>query len=252
MAGNKTSTISSFGLKATSTTKIKRLAKSTLRVHIVDGLREAILNGDIPPGAPVVESNLAEQFGVSRGPLREAIRQLIEDGLLVTVPYTGTHVTELSVEDVREIYSIRIAFETFAFEQIWTHRKQSFFRELNRRNAVLTNAIDAGDDRQSITAELDLHGLAYETSGHRILLRAWIGLRGRLQLYWAAHHRAHGMRGPRRDGHDSYVEAASGTNLEKMRAEIQAHMLRGARQTEQFLQENPSGIASTRRVTQSP
>jgi len=66
---------------------------------------------------------------------------------------------------------------------------------------VLLATIDAGDDRASIATELALHGLVYEASGHRLLQRAWHGLRGRLQLYWAAHHRAHGRRGPRRDSH---------------------------------------------------
>jgi DNA-binding GntR family transcriptional regulator len=217
--------------------RIRRVPKSTFRAHIVEGLRDAILNGDIAPGAQIVEASLAEQFGVSRGPLREAIRQLIEEGLLVTIPYTGTYVTELSVVDVREIYSMRIAIETFAFEQVWDRRDAGFYRELHRRHDVLTASIDAGDDGQSILAELNLHGFVYESAGHRILLHTWASLRGRLQLYWAAHHRAHGMRGPRRDGHDSYIAAACGSDLNVMREEIRVHMLRGAVQTEQFLGE---------------
>jgi DNA-binding GntR family transcriptional regulator len=217
--------------------KVARVPKSTFRAHIVENLRGAILNGDIPPGTQVVEMSLAEQFGVSRGPLREAIRQLIEEGLLVTVPYTGTHVRELSVKDVHEIYSMRIALEIFAFEQVWDRRNAAFIKELNRRHDVLTATIDASDDRQSILAELDLHGFVYEASGHQLLLHTWTSIRGRLQLYWAAHHRAHGMRGPRREGHDSYVRIASGSDLEAMRTEIREHMTRGATQTEQFLGE---------------
>lgn len=215
--------------------KVARVPKSTFRAHIVDSLRAAILSGDIAPGMSVVETALAAQFGVSRGPLREAIRQLIEEGLLVTVPYTGTRVMALSVEDVREIYSLRIALEIFAFEQLWDRRDASFYRELRRRHDALTRTIDDGDDGASIQAELDLHGFVYEATGHKLLLRAWQSLRGRLQLYWAAHHRAHGMRGPRRDGHDSYVTAATGTDLDAIRAEIRSHMLRGAMQTELFL-----------------
>ena len=85
-----------------------RIPKATFRAHIAEGLRSAILNGEILPGSQVTEQSLAEQFGVSRGPLREAMRQLIDEGLLVTVPYTGTHVVGLSVEDIREIYSMRV------------------------------------------------------------------------------------------------------------------------------------------------
>ncbi|MGP4670099.1 GntR family transcriptional regulator [Agrobacterium pusense] len=212
-----------------------RIPKATFRAHIVDGLRGAILNGEIAPGAQVTESSLAEQFGVSRGPLREAMRQLIDEGLLVTVPYTGTHVVELSVEDIREIYSMRVNLEIFAFELVWHQRDQSFRDGLNARHAALTRCIDAEDDVASIDAELQLHGFVYEASGHKILLKTWDSIRGRLQLYWAAHHRAHGIRGPRREGHDSYVENALGDDFEAMRAEIKNHMARGGQQTEDFL-----------------
>ena len=107
--------------------------------------------------------------------------------------------------------------------------------------------IDAGDDLASIAAELELHGLVYEASGHRLLQRAWHGLRGRLQLYWAAHHRAHGMRGPRRDSHDSYLAAALGDDLDAMRPRSRSTCAAALRQTETFLRtvavasESPQG-----------
>lgn len=217
--------------------RLDSVPKSTFRHHIADRLRAAILSGEIAPGAALVESTLAAQLSVSRGPLREAFRQLAEEGLLVTVPYTGTHVISLSMEDVREIYSMRITLERFAFEQAWDKRDAAFRRELKRRKDALTATIDAGDDAASIQAELDLHGLVYEASGHHLLQRTWDGLRGRLQLYWAAHHRAHGTRGPKRDAHDVYVRLALGHDLQAMLDEIGRHMGRGAEQTERFLQQ---------------
>ncbi|MEK1932538.1 MAG: GntR family transcriptional regulator [Pararhizobium sp.] len=222
-------------VNARSSQNFVRIPKATFRAHIVDGLRSAILSGEIAPGAQVTESSLAEQFGVSRGPLREAMRQLIDEGLLVTVPYTGTHVVELSVEDIREIYSMRVNLEIFAFELVWGRRDQSFREGLYARHAALTRRIDAQDDVGSIEAELQLHGFVYEATGHKILLKTWESIRGRLQLYWAAHHRAHGIRGPRRDGHDSYVDNALGDDLEAMRTEIKSHMARGGQQTEDSL-----------------
>lgn len=216
-------------------TQIARLPKATFREHIAERLRLAILSGELLPGAALVETALAERFEVSRAPLREALRQLIEQGLVTTVPYTGTHVVELTVDDVREIHSMRIALERFAFEQAWPLRDARFRQELLRRQAALTLSIDQADDAASIAAELELHSLVYECCGHRLLQRHWAGLRGRLQLYWAAHHRAHGAKGPRRDSHDSYVAAALGDDLDQLRTEIDQHMRRGAVQTEAFL-----------------
>lgn len=226
---------------------LDRVPKSTLRAQVADRLRTAILGGEIAPGAPLVETALSERFDVSRGPLREALRQLIEEGLVVTVPYTGTHVAPLSVDDVREIYSLRTALETFAFELIWERRDARFTAELKRRNDVLIAAIDAGDDGACISAELEFHSLVYQASGHRLLQRAWHDLRGRLQLYWAAHHRAHGRPGPRRDSHDSYIAAALGADLDALRREIGDHMRRGAQTTERFLRSLPPSPGKSKR-----
>ena len=242
IVNNRSSTVMS-ALPPTSATpnardtgfRVDRLRKSTFRQHIAERLRSAILGGEIAPGAPLVETTLAAQFSVSRGPLREALRELIEEGLLVTVPYTGTHVIALTPEDIHEIYSMRITLEHFAFEQAWPKRGTAFGLELQRRNTLLTQAIDVGDDAASIQAELDLHGLVYEVSGHKLLQRTWHSLRGRLQLYWAAHHRAHSSRGPQRDSHDSYVQAALGCDLAAMLDEITKHMGRGAERTESFM-----------------
>ncbi len=229
---------------------IIRIPKATFRAHIADGLRAAILKGELLPGAQVTESSLATQFGVSRGPLREAMRQLIDEGLLVTVPYTGTHVVDLSVENVREIYSMRVTLEVFAFELVWDNRNDAFRQGLRARHEALTRCVDAGDDVASIEAELHLHGFVYEASRHTILQKTWESIRGRLQLYWAAHHRAHGIRGPRRDGHDSYIANALGDSLDAMRAEIRSHMARGGQQTEAFLLtlngERPATAAASR------
>lgn len=218
-----------------SSSPLRRVAKSTIRIEVADRLRQAILSGDLPPGNPLIETTLASRFEVSRAPLREAIRQLAEEGLVVTVPYIGAHVVELSVDDLREIQSMRVTLEQFAFKEAWSRRTPEFFSELQRRNAALLAAIDRGDNAASIDAELALHGLVYETSGHRLLLRAWESLRGRLQLYWAAHHRAHGSRGPRRDSHDEYVILALGEDLPAMLAEVTSHMKRGSEVTERFV-----------------
>ena len=223
---------------------LARVPKATFRAHIVERLRRAILSGELPPGSALVETALAQQFDVSRAPLREALRQLVEEGLIVTVPYTGTHVTELSVDDLHEIQSMRITLERFAFEQAWPRRDAAFRRELKRRHAALTAAIDRGDDAACIDAELALHGLVYEASGHRLLQRTWASLRGRLQLYWAAHHRAHGARGPKRDSHDRYVRLALGDDLATMLAELSSHMQRGAQVTERFVRSLSSSPAS--------
>jgi DNA-binding GntR family transcriptional regulator len=215
--------------------QIKHLPRSTFRDHIAEQLRDLILNGVLRPGEPLLEVQLAEQFGVSRGPLREAMRELVDEGLLVVRPYAGTTVVELSAKDIREIYSIRTALETLAFEQAWDRRDAAFHAELDRRHGQLIAAIDAEDEVGSIHAELDLHSLVFETADNKLLSRMWSILRGRLQIYWVTHHEAHGRRGPYRDAHLIYVESAKGDDVGRMISELKRHMRRGADRTAQFV-----------------
>lgn len=217
-------------------TLVAPVKRQTFRAQIVETLRSLILDGTLAPGSAIIESEMAERFGVSRGPLREALRELIEDGLLVTVPYTGTHVAELSVKEVEEIFSLRTELEIFAFRQIWPRRDSAFRGELLRRHDELLADIARGDDQASIRAELSLHSCVYEYCGHKLLLEMWQALSGRLQLYWAAHHRAHGRRGPHPDGHRSYVALATGDDLDDLIDEVRAHMVRGYGQTRAFLE----------------
>jgi DNA-binding GntR family transcriptional regulator len=210
-------------------------AGRTLRERLVAVLRTAILEATLLPGTRLVEAKLAERLGVSRGPLREAIAQLLEEGLLAQVPYRGTVVQTLSVEDVRQSHSFRVLLESFAFELLWEKRTPEFFRALDARHRALGYALYGGDPQEAIRRELDLHGLACEFSGHRPLLEAWTTLRGRLHLYLSLHHRAHGRAGARADAHDAYVACAKGDDLAAMRAEIERHLRRGADALEAFV-----------------
>jgi len=212
------------------------LKRETMSAQIAALMRRAILTGELEPGSQVVENALAVRLGASRGPLREAMRQLVDEGLLVSVPYTGTRVVDISVQDINDIYAMRTCLEQFAFEQIWDRRSGAFKEELIRRNTALKDAIDRADGVGAIEAELDLHGLAYEHAENRILLNSWTGLRGHLQMYWASHHRAHGTTGPKRESHDDYVRHALGSSLSAMKEELRDHMLRGLEKTKAFVE----------------
>ncbi len=212
------------------------LKRQTMSAQIATLLRHAILTGEFEPGSQVVESTLALRLGASRGPLREAMQQLIDEGLLVSVPYTGTRVVDISLEDVNDIYAMRTCLEQFAFEQVWGRRDGDFKKDLLARSDTLKEAIDQSDHVAAIEAELDLHGLVYEHANNRILLNTWTGLRGHLQLYWAAHRRAHGTAVPKRDSHDDYIRFALGDSLSAMQDELSDHMRLGLETTKAFVE----------------
>lgn len=86
----------------------------TLREKILETIRDAILKGSLKPGERVSEPELADRFGISRTPIREAFRQLESEGYLVVIPRKGAVVASLSARDIEEFYAIKIILEGFA------------------------------------------------------------------------------------------------------------------------------------------
>ena len=82
--------------------------------NIAERLRSAILSGELEPGSKLIETDLAERFGTSRGPIREAIRELAREGLVTELPRRGTLVSTLTAHDLSEVYAVRQALEAAA------------------------------------------------------------------------------------------------------------------------------------------
>ena len=109
---------------------------------VVDGIRDMILNGHLKPGDRLRQDELADTFGVSTMPIREALRQLQAEGLVIFRPRRGATVASLSVSDYEEIYRIREALETLAcrwaaedFERIPVDRLRVLFEEIEEAEA---------------------------------------------------------------------------------------------------------------------
>src|SRR6187431_716598 len=94
--------------------KSRPLERRVFREEIREQLIEDILNGRLAPGARIVETKIAQQFGVSQGPVREALRDLELFGFVVRSPFRGTQVRKISPADLLEIYPVRAALEGVA------------------------------------------------------------------------------------------------------------------------------------------
>src|SRR6476661_212747 len=91
----------------------KKLERSTAAAQVLDALRERILSGAISGGEQLRQERLAEELGVSRVPVREALNQLEAEGLVRLVSHKGAVVTRLSLDELREAYEIRAQLETW-------------------------------------------------------------------------------------------------------------------------------------------
>jgi len=216
---------------------LQPVSDGTIRRRCVDQISDLIVAGELPPGSRLTETELASALGVSRGPLREAIRELVDIGLMVSIPYKGLFIREVTRKDLDEIYSLRTALERLAFQICWPARDANALVDLRRRRDVLQSTADSGTDpNAAILRELDLHGWCYELSGHKLLQQSWRRIRPNLHFYFAAHHKAHARTGPFPLSHDTYVKLASGEDLDAMLAHIEEHMRQGLETTVSFVE----------------
>ncbi|MGD9945851.1 MAG: GntR family transcriptional regulator [Burkholderiaceae bacterium] len=199
----------------------------TRRDHVAAALRRSILAGQLAPGTQLVESSLASQLGVSRGLLREAIRELIETGLVINRPYAGTFVTEIDASILRDVYEIRRLLERQAYISIWPRRDASFRDELRRRFDLMMNAVNSGDLQEEIRAEAHFHGLVYERCGNHLMPAMWQQLTQKIQLGFAVCQVVHAPKMDFEENHRKLLDAALGDDLDAMLQELECHLERG-------------------------
>ncbi len=199
----------------------------TLSEQIRDMLRDRIIAGDLAPGEKLTEIDLAKRLDVSRGPLREAIMQLTQEGLLVKAPYKGLRVRSVSQIELRELYSIRTALERFAFEEAWPHRTEAALKDLKARFAALEAARERRDLTASVEGEVAFHTWVYDLSGHGLLQDHWRKLIPLVQIYMSLHQNLHGVSGVFMSANAEYLKLAAGDDLAPMLDHIGQHMQQG-------------------------
>ena len=144
--------------------------KSTAAI-VADQLRAAIMYGSLQPGSQMGEAELAARLGVSRGPLREAMQRLVQEGLLQSEPHRGLFVTTLDTHDVHDIYLARLAVERAACEQIVRHYRVEAVAELTAAHARIISAAGKGDPIALSDADQEFHETLVRVSGSPRLQR---------------------------------------------------------------------------------
>ncbi len=129
----------------------------TLREKILETIREAILKGNLKPGEKVAEPELAERFGISRTPIREAFRQLESEGYLTVIPRKGAVVAALSERDVQEFYAIKSILEGYAAELAAKNLTDKELEKLETINNKLKQLASEGDVKAFYRVHNEFH-----------------------------------------------------------------------------------------------
>lgn len=131
------------------------------------------MSGSLQPGDRIVESRLARELGISQTPVREALRELEQMGLVVSHPNRGSSVRKIEARDAYEMYTLRAHLEVMAIGLAIDQVADEDIAALDQLIDAMLDAAD-NDDRDTLT-ELDtrFHEFICERSGHRLLLKTW-------------------------------------------------------------------------------
>jgi GntR family transcriptional regulator, rspAB operon transcriptional repressor len=137
--------------------------------QIYEILRTRILSTELPPGTSINERDLVEALGVSRTPIREAIRRLSNDGLISIVPNVGTSVATFDPLRVHEFCQIRTGFECIAIEAAVKNFSLAEDRKLAQLIDDQDKTIDSGDMISNIAIDTEFHRVIMEMSGYKVI-----------------------------------------------------------------------------------
>ncbi len=146
-------------------------------------LERAILLGELRPGDRLLELRLAKQLGVSRTPIREAIRKLEQESLVVMSPRKGTQVASITEKDMNDVLEVRCALEELAVELSCERISKEGLTELIQRNDELKKAVADGDLSLSAQKDAAFHDVIYHASNNQQLISMLNNLRLRMYRY---------------------------------------------------------------------
>jgi DNA-binding GntR family transcriptional regulator len=158
----------------------RRIERRALYEQLADQLREMILSGDLAPGERLQEIELSERFGVSRTPLREALKVLSSEGLIKLATNRGATVTELEPREVAEIFPVMGALEALAGELACAHATDHEIAELGRLHDELMAHYANRDQAAFFTTNRGFHTLLVEMARNETLAQHYSQLAGRV------------------------------------------------------------------------
>ena len=159
-----------------------RIAQTALYQQVAERLRNRIFAHELPPGTWIDEQALATSYGISRTPLREALKVLVSEGLVTLKPRRGCYVTELSTDDLDEIFPVIALLEGRCAFEATKKMRPADLKELEAIHERLEQSAAADNIESFFEANQDFHGAVQKLAGNRWLLQVITDLRRVLKL----------------------------------------------------------------------
>lgn len=188
--------------------------------QIATALRRAFRERAIPPGQALNQDELARRYGVSRIPLREALRTLVGEGLIIMKPGLGAVVTELNVGEVQELYGLRLQLEPPLAADIVEHLARRDINDLARLVEAM-RALDAEQSEEWSSLNYRFHRRLYELSGRRHAVRLVVQVLNLVEPYARVHAHVLGSRPQMQQERVDMVQALRDADAARVRELIE-------------------------------
>ncbi len=198
----------------------------SIRQRALHMLREAVITGQFQPGDRLIEEELSQQMRISRGPLREALRQLEQEGLVVSFPYRATEVIGVSEEEVRDVLlPIRLTLESFAFRHALPLLTETDFAELDEMIVAMQQAGEANDLCRVVELDVRFHELILARSAQPHCAQIWRTISPRVRAYFYRCGPRHAALTDIAEEHRVLIAAMRTGDLDRVMAALEPHIL---------------------------
>ena len=215
-----------------------------LREVVCETLREAIREGILQPGERLMEIQIAEELGVSRTPVREAIRKLELEGYVVMLPRRGTYVANLSIKDINEVFEIRSSIDALAAGLAAERITEDELEKMEHMLVATVDAFEHGDMERVVEFDSQFHDVLYCASRNDRLVGIISNLREQLTRFRSISMAQPGRMKETMDEHRRMVEAIAQRDVELAQSIAREHM-ENAEQA--LLLDLPKGMEKTGR-----
>ena len=195
-----------------------------LRDVVFNTLRQAILKGELAPGERLMEIQLAEKLGVSRTPIREAIRKLELEGLVLMIPRKGAEVAKISEKSLRDVLEVRRSLEELAIELACQRMTEEDLGELQKAQDEFKKAIADGDAMRIAETDEHYHDVIYSGTQNAKLIQMLNNLREQMYRYRLEYIKDEDKRQVLLVEHEHILAALKGRNIAEAKTAMREHI----------------------------
>ena len=195
-----------------------------LRDVVFKTLRQAILKGELEPGERLMEIQLAERLGVSRTPIREAIRKLELEGLVLMIPRKGAEVAKISENNLRDVLEVRRSLEELAIDLACQRMTEEELSELKKTEERFAKAIQTGEVMEIAQTDESYHEIIYNSTKNQKLVQILNNLREQMYRYRLEYIKDEDKRQILLVEHDHIIKALSLRHVQEAKMAIREHI----------------------------